>query len=95
MNKIHFIDSDDLVELELKINEWLSSNKEIKFISSNLVALGTPNTRAGNTNGEKYVFFIHYSTAEWENLLSEPSAEEIIPLIDDLETKSDITLTQS
>lgn len=90
MNRIQFFYDDDLIALELKINEWLSSNKEKKIIETNLNSLGKPSTRAGIINTEKYVFYILYSTAEWENILNEKNAEEILPFAEQLETKINI-----
>ena len=89
MNRVQFFYDDDLIVLELKINEWLSSNKEKKIIETNLNTIGTPSTRAGITNTEKYVFYILYSTAEWENLIAEKSIEEMLPEanIEQLRTK--------
>ncbi len=79
MNLIQFFYDDDLISLQLKINEWLASNNEKKIITTNLNSLGIPSTRAGITNTEKYVFYILYSTPEWENILTEKQAEEILP----------------
>ena len=78
MNRIQFFYDDDLIGLELKINEWLSSNKEKKIIETNLNSLGKPSTRAGITNTEKYIFYILYSTPEWENILLEKVEEESV-----------------
>ncbi len=77
MNKIQFFYDDDLIALELKINEWLSLNKEIKILETNLSSLGKPSQRAGITNTEKHVFYILYTTANWENIILEKKAEEI------------------
>ena len=92
MDRIQFFYDDDLIALELKINEWLSSNKEKKIISSNLQAFGTPSARAGITSGEKYVFYILYSMAEWETLLLEKTVEEeqevTIPSLNNIETNA-------
>jgi hypothetical protein len=76
MKRVQFFYDEDLVALELKINEWLSANKEKKIVETNLNSLGQP--RDGITNTEKYVFYILYSTAEWENILREKNAEEIL-----------------
>ena len=95
MNRIQFFYDEDIISLEMKVNEWLLTNKEIKIINSNLQTLGAPSSRAGITNGEKYVFFILYSVTAWETLLSEKATEEIIPTIEHLETKSNIKITQS
>ena len=86
MNLIQFFYDDDLISLQLKINEWLSSNKEKKIIATNLNSLGIPSTKAGITNSEKYVFYILYSsTPEWENILTEKKAVEILPNIEQTE----------
>jgi len=79
MNRIQFFYDDDLIALELKINEWLSSNKEKKIIATNLNSLGTPGTNTGETSTEKYVFYILYSTTEWESMITEKSIEEMLP----------------
>src|ERR1700744_1481394 len=79
MNRIQFFYDDDLIALQLKINEWLSSNKEIKLIETNLNSIGTPSKRAGITNTEKYVFYILYAVGEWENMLAEKSIQEMLP----------------
>ena len=78
MNRIQFFYDDDLIALQLKINEWLSSNREIIIIETNLNSLGVPSTKAGITNTEKYVFYILFSTTEWGNVLSEKNAAEVI-----------------
>ena len=79
MNRIQFFYDDDLIALELKINEWLSSNKEKNIIGTNLNSLSIPNTMAGVTNTEKYVFYILYSNTEWESMITEKSIEEMLP----------------
>ena len=82
MNRVRFFYDDDLIALELKVNEWLSSNKEKKIIETNLNSLGTPGARSGILPTEKYVFYILYSTAEWENILMEKNAEEVLPAME-------------
>ena len=78
MNRIQFFYDDDLIALQLKINEWLSSFREITIIETNFTSLGVPSTKAGITNTEKYVFYILFSTQEWGNVLSEKNAKEVI-----------------
>jgi hypothetical protein len=78
MNRIQFFYDDDLIALELKINEWLSSNKEKKIVETNLNSIGKPSARAGITNTEKYIFYILYTSPEWENIMLEHKAEENI-----------------
>ena len=87
MNRIQFFYDNDLVALELKINKWLSANKEKRIIQTNLNSLGTPGIRAGVTNTEKYVFYILYSTIMKESMLTEKKAEEILPQTRQLEAK--------
>lgn len=88
MTRIQFFYDDDIIALELKINEWLSDNKDKKLIETNLNSMGKPSTRAGITTTEKHIFYILYSTAEWENILLEKTAEES-PAIEHLEKKPD------
>ena len=87
MNRIQFFYDDDLIALELKINDWLSANKDIKIIETSLGCLGKPSLRAGITNTEKHVFYILYITANWENIIMEKKAEESISSVEQLETK--------
>ena len=77
MKRIQFFYDDDLDALEVKINEWLSSNREKKIIETNLNSLATLSV---SMRAEKYIFYILYSTAEWENILMEKKAEELLPV---------------
>jgi len=87
MNRVQFFYDDDLVALEVKINQWLSANKDLKIIETNINAIGAPSTRAGITNTEKYVFYILYSTPEWKNMVAEQSMEEMLPVLERTGTK--------
>ena len=82
MNRIQFFYDDDLIALQLKINECLSSNREITIVATNLNSLGVPSTKASITNTEKYVFYILFSTQEWGNVLSEKNAAEVISTLE-------------
>ena len=93
MNKVQFFYDDDLVALEQKINEWLSLNKEIKIIETNLNSLGKPSQRAGILTTEKYVFYILYTAAAWETIAMEKKAEESMPASESLEAKIGVNLT--
>ena len=80
MHKIHFFYDDDLIELELKINDWLERNRQVKIVESNLNSLGKPSGRAGIVNTEKYVFYILYSDIGLDAPLPVPALEEDIPI---------------
>lgn len=60
MNQIQFFYDDELILLQEKINSWLSENKDIEIVATDLNSIGKPSTRAGIVRTEKYVFFIMY-----------------------------------
>ena len=93
MNRIQFFYDDDLIALQLKINEWLSQNKSITIIATNLSSIGKPSQRAGIVSTEKHVFYIVYSTNDWESLVMEQKTEEAIPEMENLEAKIGLNLT--
>lgn len=85
MNKVQFFYDDDLIGLEQKINDWLSQNKDVKIMETNLNSLGKPSQRAGIVNTEKYVFYILYSTATRRGAATMEKEEEIITSVTQME----------
>ena len=80
MNRIQFFYDNDLVALQMKVNDWLSENRQVKIVETNLNSMGKPTERAGLITSEKHIFYILYSTMDSESVLPLPALEEKLPL---------------
>ena len=80
MNRIQFFYDQDIVALQQKINNWLSQNKDINIVSTNLQSLGKPSQRAGIISTEKYVFYILYIQTSSSMLTEERTEQEEQPI---------------
>ncbi|MDR3681661.1 MAG: hypothetical protein P4L41_16960 [Flavipsychrobacter sp.] len=61
MKQVKIFSALDVVTLQYQVNEWLSENKNVDIIETNINSFGTPDAN-GKKSNEKYTFYIIYST---------------------------------